>query len=44
MEEHEEKGGLPTKSESLKNLLQQIKESIVRTAFCFSVCLIQMCE
>lgn len=34
VEEFEEKGGLTTKGESLKDLLQQIKENIVRIAFC----------
>ena len=29
-----ENGGMPTKSDSMKDILQQIKETIVRTAFC----------
>ena len=38
MEEYEEKGGLLPKGESMKNILQQIKENIVRIAFCWGVC------
>ena len=34
VEEFETKGGLPPKGESMKDVLQQIKENIVRSAFC----------
>lgn len=33
-EEESENSGMPTKNESMKDILQQIKETIVRTAFC----------